>query len=50
MNYIQCFLLLLQFLFFFNSGDMFSFQILDFLLNFLRAWDFGNTEILKLFF
>jgi hypothetical protein len=30
--------------------DLLRFMIFNPLLDFIRAWDFGNTEILKLFF
>ncbi len=33
-----------------DSSSLFRFKIFNPLLDFIRAWDFGNTEILKLFF
>ena len=49
-NVKQGLLLFLYFLFFLDSSSLFRFKIFNLLLDFIRAWDFGNTEILKLFF
>ena len=50
MNDLQGFLLFLQFLFFPDGSGLFRFKIFNPLLDFIRDWDSGDTEILKLFF
>ena len=41
-------MLFLQLLFFSDGSSLFRFKIFNLLLDFIRAWDFGNTEILGL--